>query len=149
MLGFAPIGSRALASDSQQDASGVTAAASWIEGSEAFAMAITVSAPPAGVTAAAAWTEGSEAFALVGTVDAAPVTAAASWTEGSESFAAVINVAAPGVITAAVAWMEGSEQFAMAVEVQTFYARAPAGSGYTPRAGYGQVRPADIQGYRQ
>ncbi len=128
--------------------SGITAVAAWTEGSEQFAVEITVT-PPAGVTASAAWTEGSETFAIVGTVQAAPVTAVTAWTEGAEVFALVGAVARPSAVTGAAAWTEGSEQFAMAIQVQSLYARAPAGSGYSPRTQSRTIRPADIQGYNR
>ncbi len=124
---------------------GTVGAAAWVEGSETFALTGSVAAGP--VVASAAWAEGSETFALVAAAAVAPVTVGAAWVEGSETFAITGTAGEPLDIAAAAAWTEGSEGFALVIEGETFFARAPSGDGYRPRASARQVRPADIQGY--
>lgn len=125
---------------------GTVAGAAWVEGNEAFALVGAVAAP-SGVVISAGWAEESEAFALAGMAAAPAITIGAAWVEGSENFAMVGTAGEPQDVAAAAAWTEGGEGFALLIEVETFFARAPAGDGYRPRSyNVGQVRPADIQG---
>ena len=97
-----------------------------------------------GVSLTASWVEGSESVAVSGDIAIAGVAASASWVEGSETTAILANfVGLPGSVSGAASWVEGSESVAITLALETFYVRAPSGSGYAPRIEY-SIRPEQI-----
>ncbi|WP_426196171.1 hypothetical protein [Massilia sp. DWR3-1-1] len=141
MFGQSPFGSAPFGSY-QASAAPITGTASWTEGSESI---IAAGAVGIVIGAALGWTEGAETCSATGAVAApASSSAAIGWTEGAEVIAIAVGSASAAIIIGN--WTEGREAHSMAVLVQTFYARAPSGSGFTPQQPRSQARPANTQG---
>jgi hypothetical protein len=118
MLGFSPLASRPIA-----DAS--------------------VSAV-VGIACAAAWAEADDAVAVLVEVAADTVSAAAAWNEADDAVNVAVNVSLD--LSAAIAWVEAGDVISIAAESQITFARAPSGSGYSPRCNARSNRPPNIQG---